>query len=167
MMPVSFIADVMLGRLSRWLRLLGFDTLYRNDFIDREILRIGRQQGRIILTRDSGILRSRICTLCVAITKDSVRDQLLEVARYLGCSGFCEMPQEPRCPICNGLVGTIPRKALLQELPEHVRLENTAFFRCSECGKVYWNGSHATGISAMRSAFHGEISAQCVIQKRS
>lgn len=156
-----FIADVMLGRLARWLRLIGYDTLYSPAFDDRTVMRISRQEGRILLTRDTGIMKSKACGECVFITTDHVQMQLKEVACALKDMGRPEMAKTPRCSLCNGPVKTEERKVLLDELPEHILRHQSAFFRCQVCGKVYWNGSHSPSIAAVRAGFLEEMRPCC------
>jgi uncharacterized protein with PIN domain len=156
-----FIADVMLGRLAKWLRLLGYDTLYSPEFDDRTVMRISRQEGRILLTRDTGIMKSKARGECVFIANDHVQTQLLEVARALKAMGRPGMAMNPRCSLCNGSVKAEERKVLLDELPEHILLHQSAFFRCQVCGKVYWNGSHSPSIAAVRAGYLEEMRPCC------
>ncbi len=147
----KFVVDVMLGSLSRWLRLFGFDTLYSNRYSDRELLRISRQEGRILLTKDRQLSKSKLLRDVLFIHSEKLEDQLKEVLLYLRIRGF-EIPRKTlRCPLCNGEMLTINKEELsLSDVPEYVAFNNENFYQCRECKKVYWQGSHAKKIEEMR-----------------
>ncbi len=134
----ALIADVMLGRLSRWLRLLGFDTLYSTDITDRELLRIARQEGRTILTRDTHFLKMNLPD-CIFIKPDDVFEQLKEVVSAIGGN----VPDVMRCLKCNGILAPVTDKTGVEgSVPEYVYRNFNRFSRCALCGNIYWEGSH-------------------------
>jgi uncharacterized protein with PIN domain len=135
----------MLGRLARWLRLLGFDTLYSTDITDRELLRIARQEGRTILTRDThfvGGCASNIAggrASCIFIKSDDVFEQMKEVLSAIGPG----VPDVMRCLKCNGILEPVTDKAGVEgSVPEYVYRNFNRFSRCALCGNIYWEGSH-------------------------
>lgn len=135
---MKFIADAMLGRLARWLRLLGFDTLYSPDIDDRTLLKIALQEKRHILTRDSHFRRKDIED-CLLIKSDSVQEQLEQVVMELDLGPGPAM----RCPNCNGALEAVDRKEDVRDsVPEHVYMNFNRFHRCIMCSNVYWEGSH-------------------------
>ncbi|MDQ7788027.1 MAG: Mut7-C RNAse domain-containing protein [Thermodesulfovibrionales bacterium] len=135
-----FIADSMLGRLARWLRFLGFDTLYFAQISDRKLVSIAMEQERLILTRDTGMVQRKAVREHVLIHANNPADQLVEVVNVLQLKDFSHFS---RCVICNGLLARIPDKAEVKDsVPEFVFLTKWVFFRCIECGKLYWEGSH-------------------------
>lgn len=135
-----FVADAMLGRLARWLRFIGFDTLYFPRISDRNLVKIALEQDRIILTRDTGLVQRKAVREHVFIHADNPADQLVEVLNALRLQDFSLFS---RCVACNGLLVGIPDKAEVKDsVPEFVFLSAPAFFRCKECGKLYWEGSH-------------------------
>lgn len=138
--PIKFILDVHLGRLARWLRMLGFDTLYRNDYDDPEIVAIAVQEGRTILTRDLGIMKRRAVTHGYHIQSTAPREQLYEVlTRY---QLHDQINPFHRCMVCNGLLCNVTKEAVLAELePKTIRYYDE-FFQCANCRKIYWRGSH-------------------------
>ena len=137
---VRFFADVMLGRLAKWLRLLGFDTLYFNDITDNRLLRIAKDQGRIILTRDTRLIRIKGIKDYLLINANDTFSQLLEVIDTLKLTHFNLLS---RCVKCNGMLTRILDKNEIKDsVPEFVFLQFTFFLRCSDCGKVYWEGTH-------------------------
>ena len=137
---VLFLADVMLGRLARWLRLLGFDTLYYNDISDNRLLRIAKEQGRFILTRDTRFVKIKGITDYLLIKANDSFSQLREVIDTLKLTRFKLLS---RCVTCNGMLTRILDKNEIKDsVPEFVFLHFNLFLRCSDCGKVYWDGTH-------------------------
>ncbi len=135
-----FIADVMLGRLTRWMRLLGFDTQYYHDISDKQIIRIAKEQGRFILTRDTRLIKIKgIKDYLLIRTNDSFQ-QLLEVIRALNLQDFHLLS---RCVSCNGQLSRLPDKTEIKDaVPDFVFLNFNSFLKCSDCGKIYWEGTH-------------------------
>ena len=139
-----FVLDVHLGRLAAYLRLLGFDCLYRNDYGDDELLSISRDQHRILLSRDTGLLKRAALTHGAFLHATDPRRQLREV-----CDRFqldARIAAFTRCARCNGAVeplheeGKAPSDApLSRPIMEH---QPRGFSRCLGCGQLYWPGSH-------------------------
>jgi hypothetical protein len=100
MSSVRFVADVMLGSLSRWLRLFGFDTLYSNKFTDKELIKISIQDSRILLTRDTILAKSKLLKNVLLIHSEDVKEQIKEVLSQIPCINLFSLT--PRCPVCNG-----------------------------------------------------------------
>jgi len=138
--PPRFISDAMLGSLSKWLRILGFDTLYFTTINDNEIIKLARQEQRILLTKDIGLIKNKKVNSCIQIKSDDVLQQLKEVLSVI--SSGQQFDLSPRCPECNGTLALTDRGAIAGDVPEHVFLNFNSFFRCMNCGKVYWEGSH-------------------------
>lgn len=137
---MKFIADAMLGRLARWLRLLGFDTSYYPDISDSRLLRIAREQERVILTKDTRLIKIRGVKDYLLIKADDSFKQLLEVIDTLKLKQFNLLS---RCVKCNGLLTVLIDKSEIKDsVPEFVFLNSNVFLKCSNCGKVYWEGTH-------------------------
>jgi len=138
--PLEFIADAMLGRLARWLRFLGFDTLYYSDISDSRLIRIAREQNRFVLTRDTRLVRIRAVKDYLLIRANDSYSQLLEVITTLNLREFNPFSI---CVECNGQLTRISdKKEILDLVPEFVFLNFNLFLKCSNCGKIYWEGSH-------------------------
>ncbi|MFQ5506311.1 MAG: Mut7-C RNAse domain-containing protein [Planctomycetota bacterium] len=135
-----FVVDGHLGKLARLLRMLGFDTSYRADCGDSEIVRISLAEGRIILTRDRGILRRKAVTHAYYVRSIHAREQLLEVLRRFDLGALLEPFQ--RCMICNGVIGEVAKEAILDRVPAGTRAAYEEFHVCSGCDRVYWRGPH-------------------------
>jgi len=151
---MKLIADAMLGRLAKWLRILGFDVLYYPDIDDREVVRIAREQERTILTRDTELSKRKGLPGVVFIDKDDVFDQLALISTRLDIN---QAAFSGRCAACNGLLDEVPQKDEVRDLvPDFIYLNFSGFRRCRECGKVYWEGSHH---KAIRDKVKGVLSA--------
>jgi uncharacterized protein with PIN domain len=136
----KFILDVHLGKLAKYLRLLGFDTLYRNDYSDAEIIALAKQKKRIILTRDIGLLKnSRIIR---GYWVRSIKPEL-QIAEILDRFDLYNKANPfARCLECNGKIERIRKRVVMGKLPEKTQKFFQEFFRCRICKKVYWEGSH-------------------------
>ncbi len=143
--PPKFLADVMLGSLSRWLRLFGFDTLYRNDFKDRELIKISLQEDRVLLTRDRVLARCKILKKVLLITAEDLKGQIKEVLLSIDhITDFLQLP--PRCPVCNGPTINIDKTEVIASVPDYIAISNDEFIKCSICQKIYWYGTHKQNI---------------------
>lgn len=133
-----FLADAMLGRLARWLRILGHDTRYLRDAPDGEVIRLARAEGRIILTRDRELSHRRgVQALWVAST--DLEEQIRQVVVALGLDIRHSFR---RCVVCNTLLEDIPREQARPLVPPYVYRTQPVFGQCSTCSRVYWRGTH-------------------------
>jgi uncharacterized protein with PIN domain len=148
---MKFIADAMLGRLARWLRVLGFDVLYYRNIADGQLLKISMEQERTILTRDTLFLKRKGVD-GIFIRDDDVFEQLAQLRDTLD---FRDAAAMGRCMICNGVLDRVPRKEEVRgSVPDFIYLNSPEFVKCRGCGKVYWEGSHRQGIrEKMRGIF--------------
>ena len=135
-----FIADVHLGTLARYLRLLGFDTAWERDLDDQAIIDRALRERRIILTRDKGILKNGNVTHGYWLRATDPEKQLEEIVRALDLAGSIEPYM--RCMECNGELDDIARSEAARSVPLQVFLVYREFKRCRRCGRVYWRGSH-------------------------
>lgn len=137
-----FVVDGHLGRLARYLRLMGFDTLYHNDFHDPELAEISSRQDRILLTRDRGLLKRKIITHGCYIHHDRPRDQLRELFARLDLQALIR--PYSRCANCNGLIVDVDKEAVAGRLAPKTRRYYQHFRQCQDCAQIYWQGSHFT-----------------------
>ena len=144
---IRFVLDAQLGTLARYLRLCGFDTLYRNDWDDGELARIAAETGRVLLTRDRDLLKRRLVTRGHFVRSDRPRDQAVEVVRRFDLAGRIE--PFARCSHCNGRLDDVDKAAIVERLRPLTRRYYDRFRRCSDCGRIYWHGSHAERIERL------------------
>ncbi len=135
-----FVVDVNLGRLARYLRLLGFDSLYRNDYSDRDLVEISMEQHRIVLTRDRNLLKHAAITHGCFIHNTEPLRQIEEVILRLDLINLAR--PFLRCIRCNGLLQPAEKSAIEDLLPPLTRKYYQVFWRCGDCGQVYWQGAH-------------------------
>lgn len=135
-----FVLDTHLGRLAGYLRMLGFDTLYRNDYDDEELAMISSGEDRILLTRDLGLLKRGIVVRGYFVRETDPRQQVLEIIeRYR-----LKQQIEPfhRCIRCNGILRLATKQEVYERLPPKTRHEFDEFRVCDVCNSVFWKGSH-------------------------
>jgi uncharacterized protein len=137
---LKFVADVHLGKLSKYLRLLGFDTYYRTDLNDEEIIDLAVSDKRVILTRDKEMLKNKKVTHGYWIRSQHPRSQLKEV--FLRFDLKKPKALFTRCLECNGLLGEVAKKEILDRLLPMTRRYYRKFKICNDCNRIYWNGSH-------------------------
>ncbi len=129
----------MLGRLARWLRLLGYDTLYFPDIKDSDLLRTSIREDRILLTRDTHFLKIKNVRNLLIVHSNDPMQQVIEVTRSLGIREV----RPGRCARCNGILVPVDRKEGVRDLvPEYIFFHCSNFQRCRDCGSIYWEGTH-------------------------
>ncbi len=134
----SFAVDIMLGKLAKWLRLMGFDTFYSNTATDDFLMGLTLKEGRILLTRDRP-LAVLLKTSAYFVQNIFLREQLIEVTARFQLQHF-RLPR--RCSTCNGELASIKKTDAKEQAPPYVFQTRENFFRCQNCGKLYWEGTH-------------------------
>jgi uncharacterized protein len=137
---IRFVLDIHLGKLATSLRLLGFDTLYRNDYEDEELAHISSTQNRILLTRDRGLLMRSVVMYGYYVRNTNPQKQIVELIQRFNLYQLISPFQ--RCLRCNGLLESVSKESIVNQLSETVRLYNDEFHRCQNCNQIYWKGSH-------------------------
>jgi uncharacterized protein with PIN domain len=135
-----FVADTHLGRLVRHLRMLGFDTEYREDTQDEELATISFQERRILLTRDRALLKRNVVTRGYCVRATDSREQLREVLQRFDLSGA--IAPFSRCVHCNSLLRPTPKDLISDRLPPKTEQYYEEFQVCPSCERIYWKGSH-------------------------
>lgn len=136
--PPRFVVDVMLGRLARWLRALGYDTRYSASADDPALAALARLDDRILLTRDRELARRRGLRV-VLLNADQLAEQRREVMRAIPLDTTRAFT---RCLECNAMLEETGRQAARDLVPPYVYQTHTRFKRCPACGRVYWRGTH-------------------------
>ena len=138
---MTFIADSMLGSLARWLRAMGQDVVYDAFMPDHLLLRRAREEGRVLLTRDTRMLLVRDLPPYLFISQDRLEDQLGQVLNH-----FSLTPREEdfltRCLECNGALEQVDKAAVKELVPPYVFATQESFRRCPGCGRIFWAGTH-------------------------
>lgn len=137
---LRFVVDANVGKLARYMRMLGFDALYDNQFPDQEIIRISGEEKRVILTRDLGILKNNAVTRGYYLRAQDPWKQLQEVTQRFDL--ISDIKPFSRCMECNGTVGRVAKQMIIEQLIEETSNVFKEFFQCASCGKIYWKGSH-------------------------
>lgn len=137
---LGFLVDSTGGRLARYLRMAGFDTLYDPAWHDQDILQAMAQEPRLLLSRNLDLLKRKAIEFGRAIRAHRPTEQLREVLHLFGI----EQPPHPftRCLDCNGLLEPIPKAAILHRLEPLTQRYFDTFHCCRRCDKLYWPGSH-------------------------
>jgi uncharacterized protein with PIN domain len=140
----TFVADVMLGRLAKWIRIAGFDVLYSNRFSDDELVALSRQQGRILLSRDTRLLVRKAVRNFIFLESESIQSQLRQVFEVARIAGLPEVLT--RCLSCNDVLVEITRERVRERVPPFVFATQPSFKSCPRCEKVYWAGTHRQSV---------------------
>jgi uncharacterized protein with PIN domain len=130
-----FICDFMLGRLAKWMRLLGFDTSYYRNTNGKTIIYHSRKEGRTILTRAKALAEKH--DDAILIESENLTEQLKQVAKSLKIKSPFS-----RCPVCNSETEEVAKETIKDEVPAYVFEVHNDFKKCPECGRVYWQGTH-------------------------
>jgi len=138
---MKFLADCMLGKLAKELRMLGYDTIYYRGEDAHQMIQLARQEGRVILTRNTKLIPKRPEDHIIRVMEDNPLLQLKELIQ----KGHISLNAEnlfSRCLLCNVLIDEIPRGEAEGKVPDFIFYQQQAFYRCSQCRRIYWQGSH-------------------------
>jgi len=145
-----FILDIHLGRLASYLRMLGFDTLYRNDYPDDELAQVAHDECRILLTRDVGLLKRSLVTYGYYVRNTDPKKRIVEIMERFDLGEYLEPFKH--CLKCNGLL----RIAAKEEIKGRIRPDTAKYYDefhlCLDCNQVYWKGSHYEKMVALLDA---------------
>jgi uncharacterized protein with PIN domain len=144
--PTRFVADTHLGRLAAYLRMLGFDTIYRNDYDDHQLAAIAAREGRVLLTRDRGLLKHKSVVYGFCPREVDPHWQLASILKRYRLGTQIEPWR--RCIHCNGLLEDVEKTAILDRLEPKTKLYYDSFQMCDTCGRIYWQGSHFDRMAA-------------------
>jgi uncharacterized protein with PIN domain len=139
-----FIADVMLGRLAKWLRIAGFDVLYSNKYSDDELIEISNREKRTLLSRDTRLLIRKPVRDFIFLESQDVRMQIRQVFEAMGIMSLSFLLT--RCLSCNEALIEIPRESARPSVPPFVYKTHTRFKSCPRCGRIFWAGTHRKSV---------------------
>lgn len=154
MNSMKFVADGMLGKLTRWLRMAGQNVVYLGDLEvsaeeeDEALIRQAEKGSRTLLTRDLELHRKAIRhgIESIYVEKGDVPKQLAEISKRTDEPIHIDL-RNSRCPACNGEINSVGKIAVEDRVPKTVLVEQEEFWECKECNKIYWAGSHWENIA--------------------
>ncbi|HHT9108694.1 MAG TPA: Mut7-C RNAse domain-containing protein [Candidatus Wunengus sp. YC63] len=144
---LKFIADAMLGRLARWLRILGHDVVYESSISDNDLIARAIHERRIILTMDRKLTERESAKNSLLINSPSYKEQLKQVITHYNIdykSGIFT-----RCLVCNSLLVSIEKEKIKDRVPSYVYSTQDEFDICPQCGRIYWSGTHRVKMLGM------------------
>ena len=142
-LPLSelrFVADTHMGRLAAYLRMLGFDTLYRNDYADEDLAKLSADEDRILLTRDRGLLMRAVVTRGCYVRATQPARQLAELLQRFDLARAINPFR--RCMHCNDVLRPVSKETISDRLLPHTKQHFDEFYNCPQCDRIYWKGSH-------------------------
>jgi uncharacterized protein len=143
---IRFVLDVHLGKLASHLRMLGFDTLYRSDYTDEELVSTSKNDGRTLLSRDQKLLNEESITRGYCVRATDPRLQLVEVLQRFDL--YNSTQPFKICTCCNSLLRPISKEAIIHRLPPKVKECFDEFQLCQSCDRIYWKGGHYNRMQA-------------------
>jgi len=155
---LRFLADGMLGKITRWLRMLGCDVKYFNDLDDEELIDISVRENRVLLTRDIELFRRAISKGAAAFFvkgRDEV-EKLAEISERFNVKLEINV-ENSRCPKCNAKIHPISKSEVKERIPPATFKFYNEFWECPRCGQIYWQGSHWRRINRTLSEARNKI----------
>jgi len=143
--PPRFLVDAMLGRLAKWLRILGYDTLYDPSWDDAQLVCLARAEERILLTRDLELCRRKGVRV-LRIASEALEGQLGQLHEQLGVTALAPWT---RCSVCNSALLSVPKDEAWGQVPPYVFVTQDAFLLCPHCNRFYWRGTHRQHMQAL------------------
>lgn len=140
----KFVADVMLGRLAKWLRIAGFDVLYSNRFADDELIVISNTEERVLLSRDTRLLIRKPVKAFIFIDSEDIQMQIRTVFETMRISSLDSALS--RCLSCNETLIEADRESVRELVPEFVYRTQRQFKLCPVCRKIFWAGTHRNAV---------------------
>ncbi|HSF29660.1 MAG TPA: Mut7-C RNAse domain-containing protein [Candidatus Tectomicrobia bacterium] len=137
---VRFIADAMLGKLTKWLRVLGLDVVYDPNTTDAELLQWAERGGKILLTRDRRLMRRRGPLQCLYVESDYYPEQVRQVVQAFDLADRIRL--FTRCIRCNEPLRAITKHDVVEKVPPYVYATQPTFKHCARCDRLYWGGTH-------------------------
>jgi uncharacterized protein with PIN domain len=159
---VKFIADGMLGKLTRWLRMLGHDVKYSNKLDDAELSVIAKKERRILLTKDFKLYQRAIAKGINAfyVEGETEAERLAGLAKRFNISLVIDL-KNSRCPRCNTKLRSTPKEKLAGKVEKNTFAYYNDFWKCPKCGQIYWQGAHWERIRATLEEAEENLKRKC------
>ena len=156
---MKFAVDKMLGRLAKWLHILGYDTLFDPHASSTAVARLAAADQRVFITRDTRLVKREGLSEFFIVQSQNYREQLREVVEHFQLdisSGLFT-----RCTVCNREILPVEKEAVKDRLPEKSALNFDKFYECPECKRVYWGGTHTQNTERrLREIFSDKIEGE-------
>jgi len=136
----KFVADIHLGSLARYLRMFGFDVVYKNNFNDEEVIEISINEKRTILTRNKELLKNNKVTHGYWVRNKAAEEQIKEVINRFDLKN--NIQEFLRCLECNSILIPVEKNKIDERIPPKVKEWQKEFWYCGNCDKIYWKGTH-------------------------
>lgn len=151
MPPARFVSDAMLGSLARKLRIFGFDTTYFREGPDKRLLELAKNESRVILTSDRALaaLAARRGVRSLLIEGANERDRLRSLRLGAEKASLSLVPGPTRCALCNIELAKLEPSRAKAGIPSSVARSHRAYYRCPQCSRLYWKGSHWRKLKAL------------------
>jgi len=140
---LKFVVDGMLGKLARWLRMLGHNVKYSSSLSDEKLLKIAKNEHRTLLTRDLELYQRAVANGVQVVYMEGTdeAEKLAKLAKKYGFSLEINL-EKSRCPKCNARIKPIDKKLVKGKVPETTYKYYDKFWECQKCGQIYWQGAH-------------------------
>jgi len=140
---LKFVTDGMLGKLTRWLRMLGHDVEYTSSMEDKKLVQKAKKENRILLTRDVELYQQAIAKGADAFLVENPNQtaNLSSLAKRFKFKLEIDV-KASRCPKCNSQIRTISKANIADKIPSTTSSNYDEFWQCQGCGQVYWHGAH-------------------------
>lgn len=140
----DFAVDAMLGNLAKKLRILGYDSKYSSSIEDYQLIRLAKDENRVIVTKDQNLVKTaeKESITAVLIRGDDEINQIIQLITKVKLSDFTMDTNSSRCVNCNGKLLSIEKTKILNKVPTGIYQRQDKFWKCSDCQKIYWEGSH-------------------------
>jgi uncharacterized protein with PIN domain len=159
----KFMCDVNVGKLARWLRIFGFDTVYENNFEDDELAEMASKTQRILLSKDCNLLKRKKVIWGHLVRVNDPIEQIVDVVQLFQLERLIQPYR--RCLRCNGQLLRVEKEKVDHLLEPLTRKYYTVFHQCNTCCQVYWQGSHRSGMEANLQAVLGMCRGAKTIMK--
>jgi len=143
---MRFVADCMLGKLAKWLKILGFDTAYFSRVEDDDLLVFAQNESRVLLTRDNGLIEKAKNVPALFINSEKWSEQIQQVLKEFNLKG--KTKPNSRCIECNTVLRTLPQEQAKNMVTPFIYKNADVFSLCPECGRVFWKGTHHSNMEA-------------------
>jgi uncharacterized protein with PIN domain len=141
---LTFFVDAMLGNIAKKLRLMGYDSSYLADIEDDELIKLAKNDKRIIISRDEELIKKaqKYGLESIFVKNEEEIEQFREIIKKLNLKTIQISGDKARCPKCNSQTNLINKKNIHEEVPNKVLENNEKFWRCDNCDQIFWEGTH-------------------------